>query len=170
MIRVGLGQDSHQIKSKVPACRQGRKNKKLKVSRFGGLELKNCQIIADSDGDVLYHALCNALSSALGGDSLGTWADQMCQNGISNSQKYLELIFKKIRQQKFHVNNLSLCVEAQKPRFTPQEIQQIRLNLSRLLEVNPDSVGLTFTSGDQLTPFGQGKAIQVFALASLIKK
>ena len=91
MIRVGLGQDSHRIKLKAQSL-------KLKASRLGGIEIKNLEIIANSDGDVILHALGNALSSAIGGDSLGTWADEMClQQGITDSQEFVKAIMKKVK-------------------------------------------------------------------------
>ena len=83
MIRIGIGQDSHRFdeNSSKPLILGG-----IKISSKGGLR-------ANSDGDVILHSLCNALSSAMGGDSLGTWADGMClQQGIKDSKKYLEYI------------------------------------------------------------------------------
>ncbi len=75
MFRIGLGQDSHKIKPKA-------KSQKLKIKRnliLSGLEVnKDYYFVANSDGDVILHSLCNALSSAIGGHSIGTWADKMC--------------------------------------------------------------------------------------------
>ncbi|MBU1323204.1 2-C-methyl-D-erythritol 2,4-cyclodiphosphate synthase, partial [Patescibacteria group bacterium] len=58
MFRVGLGQDSHRLKTK----NEKRKTKNLIL---GGVEIseKYC-LEADSDGDVIIHSLCNALSTA----------------------------------------------------------------------------------------------------------
>ena len=83
MDRVGIGQDSHKFAKKKPLILGG-----VKVADKGGLE-------GNSDSDVILHSLCNALSSAIGGDSLSTWSDNMCKRGIKDSQKYVEYIFKK---------------------------------------------------------------------------
>lgn len=171
MIRVGLGQDSHKIKarSKKSASTQ-RGEQKAKTSRLGGLELKNWEIIANSDGDVILHALCNALSSAIGGDSLGTWADKMFfQKGITDSRQFLKFVLLKIKKEKFKVSNIAVCLEAKKPHLTKKKIKKIRTNLAGLLGVPENAVGLTFTSGEGLTAFGQGKAIQVFVVVALLK-
>ena len=77
MYRIGLGQDSHAF------LKSGKKRLVLggvTVSESGGLS-------GNSDTDVILHSLCNALSSAIGGDSLSTWSDKMCQEGIKGSKK-----------------------------------------------------------------------------------
>jgi len=162
-MRVGLGQDSHKIKLKT-------KNSKLKTSRLGGIELKNWEIVANSDGDVILHALCNALSSAIGGDSLGTWADEMClQQDITNSQEFVKEIMKKVKNKGYRINNVSISIEAKKPRLSLTAFQKMKTKISQLLEIQKSAIGITITSGEEITPFGQGKAIQVLALVSLIK-
>lgn len=159
MKRIGLGQDSHafeDVKSK-PLILGG-----VRISKTGGLK-------ANSDGDVILHSICNALSSAVGGDSLGTWADEMCfKHGIKDSKKYLDFIFQKIKKLNYKISNLSISVEAKKPRLSLLMIKKLKLKLANLLETEIDNIGITFTSGDDLTAFGQGKAIQVFTIVNFI--
>lgn len=170
-MRIGLGQDSHKIKTKnKKSASTQRGGQKVKISRLGALELKNWEIIANSDGDVILHALCNALSSAIGGDSLGTWADKMFfQKGITDSRQFLKVVLIKIKKKKFKVNNLAVCVEAKEPRLAKKEIQKIRTNLGGLLGIPENAVGLTFTSGEGITPFGRAKAIQAFVAVTLLE-
>lgn len=160
MNRIGLGQDSHRFKT------NGRKPLILgavKIAESGGLE-------GNSDADVILHSLCNALSSAIGGDSLSSWTDEMClKKGIKNSQKYVEYIFQKVKSQKYKVENVSICVEAKKPRLDLETIKKIKEKIAGLLEVNIKQVGITFTSGERLTLFGQGKGIQSFSQVLLSK-
>jgi len=158
MTKVGIGQDSHRFDSD--------KNKSLvlggvKISETGGLK-------ANSDGDVVIHSLCNALSSAIGGDSLGTWADKMClEEGIKDSSRYLKDVFNKIKILNLSITNISISVEAKTPRLSLKIIDEIKNNLSKLLEINVNQIGITFTSGEGLTAFGRGKGIQVFSIVSL---
>ena len=159
MILIGLGQDSHSFDTV--------KNKPLflggvKISKTDGLQ-------ANSDGDVILHSLCNALSSAIGGDSLGTWADKMClKEGVKDSYRYLEHVFKKIKALNLSVNNISICVEAKKPRLSLELINKIKNHIAKLLEIEINQIGITFTSGEGLTAFGQGKGIQAISIISLI--
>ena len=153
MYRIGLGQDSHAF------LKSGKKRLVLggvTVSESGGLS-------GNSDTDVILHSLCNALSSAIGGDSLSTWSDKMCQEGIKGSKKYVEYIFKEVKQKKYKVENVSICIEAKKPRLNLKIINKIKESVANLLEVKTEQVGITFTSGEELTAFGQGKGIQSIA-------
>ncbi len=160
MFRIGIGQDSH--------CFETEENKPLvlggvKISESGGLK-------ANSDGDVILHSLCNALSSAIGGDSIGTWADKMClEEGIKDSDRYLKHVFNKIKTFNLSITNISISVEAKKPRLALELINKIKKSLSKLLEIKIDQIGLTFTSGEGLTAFGRGEGIQVFSIVSINK-
>ncbi len=162
MNKVGLGQDSHAFESpqiNKPLILGG-----IKISDHGGLK-------ANSDGDVILHSLCNALSSAIGGDSLGTWSDDMClKQGIKDSTKYLKYIIKIIKNKNYFLENISISVEAKKPRLDINTIKKIKERLAVLLSINLDQVGITFTSGEELTTFGRGEAIQAFTIVSLYKR
>lgn len=153
MYRIGLGQDSHAFLSsgKKPLILGG-----VKISERGGLA-------GNSDADVILHSLCNALSSAIGGDSLSTWFDEMVSQGVKDSQKAVGHIFNKIKQKKYRVENLSICVEAKKPKIELEIIQKIKESIASLLGIKKEQVGITFTSGEGLTAFGQGKGIQSIA-------
>jgi 2-C-methyl-D-erythritol 2,4-cyclodiphosphate synthase len=157
---VGIGQDSHAFETelKKPLIFGG-----IKISDNGGLK-------GNSDADVILHSICNALSSAIGGDSLGTWSDEMClKQGIKDSKKYLEIIFNKVSKN-HQVINISIAVEAQKPRLSTDQITLIKQNVADLLDIKLNRVGLTFTSGENLTAFGQGLGIQVFSCVNLQTK
>lgn len=159
MMKIGLGQDSHAFsQTKKPLTLGG-----IKISETGGLA-------ANSDGDVILHSLCNALSSAIGEGSLGTWTEKMFkEQGITDSKKYVEDILHKVTEKGFTVENVSIAVEAQKPRLQDREIIMIKKSLADILQIKIEEVGLTFTSGEGLTAFGRGEAIQVLATVLLNK-
>ncbi|MFC1704772.1 2-C-methyl-D-erythritol 4-phosphate cytidylyltransferase [Nanoarchaeota archaeon] len=154
---VGIGQDSHKFTDE---------NKPLIL---GGVEIPNEQgLEANSDGDVMLHALFNALSQAIGERSLGNYADSMCKDGIKDSKEYLNVILDLINKKNYKVNNVGFMIEAKKPRLGANE-DKIKESIANLLNIQKEKVGITATSGEELTPFGQGKAIQVFSVASLIR-
>ena len=160
MYRVGLGQDSHQFVT----------NKK-KPLILGGIKISGSRgLSGNSDADVILHSLCNALSSAMGGDSLSTWSDEMClKKGITDSKKYVEYIFKMVREKKYKVENVSIAIEAKKPKIKLEIIKKIKETIADLLEIKREQVGVTFTSGEGLTQFGQGKGIQSITQVLLSK-
>jgi 2-C-methyl-D-erythritol 2,4-cyclodiphosphate synthase len=160
MFRVGLGQDSHEFVT-------DEENKSLmlggvRVSGKGGLK-------GNSDGDAILHSICNALSSAIGGDSLSTWADDLCNQGIKDSARYVEDVFNKIVALKYSVANISISVEARKPRLKMEVVDRIKIKIASLLKIEVQQVGLTFTSGEGLTSFGLGKGIQALTIVNIIK-
>ena len=159
MYRIGIGQDSHSFSKnlKRPLILGG-----FKVADEGGLE-------GNSDSDVILHSLCNALSSAIGGDSLSTWSDNMCKRGIKDSQKYVDYIFKKVMGQKYKVENVSISVEAKRPYIDLEAVRKMKMAVSKLLEIRNSQVGITFTSGEGLTPFGRGLGIAAICIVLLSK-
>src|SRR5580704_19757966 len=79
--RTGLGQDSHRF---LPPD-------STKPCVMGGLIFDGVPgFMANSDGDVVFHALCNAISSLTGVLILGAIADDLChKDGITDSEVYL---------------------------------------------------------------------------------
>lgn len=159
MYRIGLGQDSHAFltNGEKPLILGG-----VRINERGGLA-------GNSDADVILHSLSNALSSAIGGDSLSTWFDEMVLKGVTDSQKSVEYIFQKIKGEKYKIENVSIAVEAKKPYLRLTTINKMKKKIAGLLAINVDQVGITFTSGEGLTPFGQGKGIQSLAQILLSK-
>ncbi len=155
--RTGLGQDSHPFASyKKPLVLCG-----VRISATGGLA-------GNSDGDVALHALCNALSSAVGGGSLSTWSDALCRRGIKDSRRYLAEIVAKLARDNWQIVNVSLSLEAARPKVESIS-PKFRRNLAGLLDIAPECIGITATTGERLTAWGRGEGIQCFALV-LLKK
>ncbi len=153
--RAGFGQDSHKFSLD--------KNKKLIL---GGCTLNEIGLEANSDGDIILHALFNAISSALGDKSLGYYADEMFKNGVTDSKEYLKVILNKLNQKNMKISNISISIEAKKPKLE-KYTENIKNSLSRILKLNKENIGITYTSGESLTSFGQGKGMQCFAVVSL---
>lgn len=156
--RIGIGQDSHKFS-----------NDESKKLVLGGLEIKNeAGFEANSDGDVILHALFNALSTAIGEKSLGFYADKMCEDGVTNSKKYIEFILNKVKERNCKISNVAIMLEGKKPRID-EYADKIKNSLSKLLKVKEEHIGIAATSGEGLTEFGKGNGMQCFAAASLKK-
>lgn len=152
MYRIGIGQDSHKFaKSRKPLVLGG-----IVLAKTGGLA-------GNSDADVILHSLANALSSAIGGDSLSTWFDEMVEGGVKDSQKAVAAIFLKLKAERYKVENVSICVEAKKPYVKIEDAHKMKKLIAHLLSVGEGQVGITFTSGEELTPFGRGLGIAAFS-------
>jgi 2-C-methyl-D-erythritol 2,4-cyclodiphosphate synthase len=159
LVRVGFGTDSHAFEKTglKPLILGG-----VRISDSGGLE-------ANSDGDVILHALFNALSQACGGESLGYYADPLCQKGIKDSREYLKIPMKMVLEMGYKVQNVGIMVEAKTPRLSMEDIARMKRSISSLTGIGEKDVGITLTSGEGLTAFGRGEGMLAQAIVTLVK-
>ncbi|MFQ5729972.1 MAG: 2-C-methyl-D-erythritol 2,4-cyclodiphosphate synthase [Waddliaceae bacterium] len=152
-VRTGIGQDSHRF---LPPDSS-------KPCVIGGLIFDEAPgFNANSDGDVVFHALCNAITSLTGEPILGALADDLClKDGITDSEIYLKEALKTMGKQK--ITHASVCLEAKKPIFK-ERLPEMRENVARVMGLSLSQVGITVTSGQGLTDFGCGDGIQAFAM------
>lgn len=156
-VSIGLGQDSHFFSKTETGL------------TLGGIFIKEeMKLEANSDGDVILHAIFNGISQAIGDKSLGAYADPMCEAGVKDSKKYLEVVFKNMKKKKFKLNSLGIMIECKNPKIDPL-IPKIRKSLAQITGLNARRIGITATSGEELTVFGRGLGIQCFAIVSLVK-
>ncbi len=154
-IKVGIGQDSHRF------CADGTEGCILAGVQFAGVPA----LSANSDGDVVYHALTNAISGITCRNVLGARADALCKAGITDSAAYVREALADLAGQGLRLTNLSFSIECARPKITPA-MPAMRANLAALTGVEESSVGITATTGEGLTDFGRGLGIQVFCIAA----
>jgi 2-C-methyl-D-erythritol 2,4-cyclodiphosphate synthase len=152
-VRTGIGQDSHRF---LPADSS-------KPCVIGGLIFHDAPgFNANSDGDVVLHAICNAISSLTGILILGNIADDLClKDGITDSEVYLLEAMKTLAGQR--VTHVAITIEAKKPKFKNRLIE-MRQNIARIMRLDISQVGITATSGEGLTDFGCGDGVQAFVI------
>jgi len=90
---------------------------------------------------------------------LGYYSDDMCKKGITDSQEYLKVILNKLDEKSHKINNISIMIEAGKPKLEPHTAK-IKDSLSKILDLNEESIGIAYTSGDGMTSFSQGKGMR----------
>lgn len=153
MIRTGIGQDSHRFLSP----------ESTKPCIMGGVIFENTPgFNANSDGDVVFHALCNAISSLTGRLILGELADDLClKDGITDSEVYLREAMKTLVDQK--VTHVAITIEAKKPKLK-EKIPEMRHKIAAIMELHVSQIGITATTGEGLTDVGCGDGVQCFAL------
>ena len=156
-IKIGVGEDSHPFTDQ---------DKKLIL---GGVEIKNALgLEGKSDGDVVFHAICNAFDVVAGQGSLATYSDKMCENGITDSAEYVKYIKNITKEKGWKVKSVAVSMEAKIPKLEPFS-NKIKTRIAELLEISKDNVGLTFTSGEGLSDFGKGKGIRATAIVTFIE-
>jgi len=145
-------------------------NKEKKGLTLGGVFLKDePRLKANSDGDVILHAIFNAISQAIGDQSLGFYADPLCEKGVKDSKKYLEIVLKKVEKLGLEIGNIGIMLECKIPKIDPLT-KKLKTSLASILKIDAKKIGITSTSGENLTAFGSGLGIQCFSIVSLLVK
>lgn len=154
--RVGFGVDTHAFGRATDFVMLGG----VKVPSDSGL-------IAHSDGDVLAHAVMDAMFSAAGLKDIGYYfpdKDEKWRN--ADSMKMLVAVKELIAAEGFAVKNLSVAVQAERPRLAAY-IDAIRQSLAAALEIGPPAVGVSAGTNEGLGYVGEGKGITVSAYVLL---
>ena len=155
MTRVGLGRDLHRL---------------VKGRRFllGGVELPAKRgEMGHSDGDVLAHAVCDAILGAAALGDIGSllppsdpkWKD-------ADSMELLRSVFALAKAAGWRLGNLDCVVSCEKPKVLPFR-DDIRESLALALEVSVDRVFVKGKTGEGLGAVGRGKAVEAVAVCLL---
>lgn len=145
--RIGQGYDIHRLIPDVPLMLGG-----IWIEAPFGSE-------AHSDGDVLLHALIDALLGACGLGDIGDHfppSDEQYKNIASAI--LLEKTLPLIAEKGYRCGNIDATVFLEKPKLYPYK-QQIRENLARLLNLPLDCVSLKAKTAEKFPPVGTSEAI-----------
>ncbi len=153
-MKVGIGQDSHKFDFED-------KDKKLIL---GGITLEGPALKANSDGDVVLHAITNAISGVTCKNILGGAADKMCEKGIIDSKEYVKEALKYLNEK---IEHISITIEGKRPKISPK-VEEMRQSIAEILKIETTQVGITATTGEGLTEFGKGNGISVFAVLTVV--
>ncbi|MEC8820209.1 MAG: 2-C-methyl-D-erythritol 2,4-cyclodiphosphate synthase [Pseudomonadota bacterium] len=157
-MKVGQGYDVHALD--VPGS--------ASVIRLGGTDIPFDQaLIAHSDGDVLIHALCDAILGALALGDIGShYPDTDASLAGIDSRKLLVDIAARARALGYTVSNADMTVIAERPKLAAF-IDQMRLVLSTDLGIDASCVSVKATTTEQLGFTGRGEGIAAQAVVLL---
>jgi len=157
MIKTGLGYDIHRL---------------IKGRRFllGGVEIPFSKgEEGHSDGDVLAHAVCDAL---LGASALGDIGELFPPSEPAykdaDSMELLRNVFERVKKSGWKVINLDCVIICEKPKVLPFR-DVIRNSLAKTLEVSLDCVFVKGKTAEGLGSVGKGRAVEVLAQCLLEK-
>ena len=155
--RVGFSKDIHQLVE----------NRKLLI---GGVCVPfDKGELAHSDGDVLYHALAEAILGALALGDLGKhFPDNSDATLNMDSSDIVREVVKMMKDKGYSINNVDIFVSLEKPKLKDY-IVKMRNNVASLLETEIDNVSIKAGTNEGLGPVGEGKAIEASAIVMLRK-
>jgi len=151
MVRSGIGYDIHRL---VP-------DRRLVL---GGVRIDHPTGLAGhSDGDVLAHAIMDALLGATALGDLGThFPSDDPANAGADSIGLLERVVTLVRSAGYRIGSVDASVIAQAPRLAPH-LAGMRDRLARTLGIERDAVSVKATTNDGLGIVGAGEAIATLA-------
>jgi len=152
--RVGLGFDVHRI------------SKRKKDLILGGVKiLCSFGLIAVSDGDVVLHAVSDALCGAVGLGDIGDYFPPQAKasKGL-NSRKIVEYILRKVKKN-FRISNIDITIIAEKPKLISHK-KKIVDSLKKILSIS--AVNLKIKSKEGLDILGSKNAISCIAVVLVV--
>mgnify|MGYP002622191796 CR=1 FL=1 len=155
MVRVGFSKDIHRL---VP-------NRKLIL---GGVVVPySLGEQAHSDGDVLYHALGEAILGALALGDLGShFPDNDPSSENMDSSLIVKHIYELMRKEGCHINNVDIFISLEKPKLKDY-INAMRDNVARLLEVDVKYISIKAGTNEKCGEVGRGEAVEAYAIVSV---
>jgi 2-C-methyl-D-erythritol 2,4-cyclodiphosphate synthase len=158
MFRIGHGYDVHALGEGLRLV-------------LGGVEIphtKGC--IAHSDGDVLIHALCDALLGAAALGDIGKhFPDSSDEFKGIDSTKLLERVVLLLAENGYGVGNVDMTIAMQRPKLRPY-IDAMRERIAACIGIDSDCVSVKATTTEHLGFEGEEKGVSATAVALIYKR
>lgn len=156
-IKTGIGIDVHRLET-------GRE------FWLGGIKIdheKGC--VAHSDGDVLIHAICDALLGAAGMGDIGLHFPDTCPayKGI-DSKLLLKKTMDLINNKGYSISNIDSVICLQRPKIRPL-IEDMRQCLAEIMELDKDDISIKATTTEQLGYEGREEGVTAYTSVLLYK-
>ena len=137
---------------------------------LGGVKIPHHSgFIAHSDGDVLIHALCDALLGAIAAGDIGQhFPDSDDRYKNIESTVLLDHVNQLLIKQQYTIVNIDLTIIAQSPKMAPH-LQAILQNLATVLNIAQTQINVKATTTEGLGFSGREEGIAVHAVAMLYK-
>lgn len=157
-LRIGLGVDAHAFGEGVPLV-------------LGGVRIDHPRgLVGHSDGDVVAHALADALLGAAGLADIGALfpSDDERYRG-ADSVELLAETYRRVREAGFALVSADCVLVGQEPRIAPYR-EEMRERLARALGVGTEQVNVRATTTDRLGFTGRGEGLAAHAVALLERR
>ncbi len=127
----------------------------------------NLSIVAHSDGDIVLHAISDALLGAGGLRDIGYYfPDTDSKNKNLSSLKIIEKSLDLLKEQGLQPRNIDFVVVCEQPKIGPY-VDQLKKSLSGILNIEENLIGVKATTTEGMGVIGEGNGIAVYAIASL---
>ena len=152
---VGIGYDIHRLSE----------NRELYL---GGVKIEFDEgLVGHSDGDVLLHAICDALLGAANLGDIGQHfpPDNNIYKNIA-SNKILTKTSKFLENSGLFAKNIDAVVIAEAPKILPY-VKAMKKNIATILKISENSISIKGKTNEGMGEIGEGKAIAVWAICEI---
>lgn len=155
-VRIGFGYDSHRFKDGDYIIIGGEK-----VAFDKSLD-------AHSDGDVLLHALCDALLGAAAMGDIGKhFPDNDPKYKDIDSSALVNSVVDELGKKNYKVGNIDSTIILEKPKLAAQ-IPAMQKNVSKLLNISLDNINIKATTNERMGFIGRGEGVAAYVAVMLI--
>jgi 2-C-methyl-D-erythritol 2,4-cyclodiphosphate synthase len=157
MFRVGSGHDRHRLDA-------GRR------LVLGGVDVPHEKgAVAHSDGDVLLHAITDALLGAMGAGDIGEWFPDTDPAYVgADSSELLSRVVAELQKRGWSIVNLDCTVFAQRPKLAAFK-RPMAVRIARILGISDDAVNVKAKTGERVGPVGLEEAIDAYAVVLITR-
>ena len=156
-IRIGTGYDVHQLKNNLPLL-------------LGGIEVShNKGIVAHSDGDIVFHALSDALLGAAALGDIGHFfpdTDPAFKN--MDSSVILSSVLSELSKLSYQIVNADITIVLERPKLQPH-IPTIKKSVAKYLKTQLNQVNIKATTSEKMGFVGKEEGVVCYA-SVLIEK
>lgn len=155
MIKIGFGFDTHQLVENRPLVIGG-----ITINHYKGS-------LGHSDGDVLIHAICDALLGAMGLADIGThFPDYDPKLEGIDSKIILQQVMKLMNQEGYSINNIDTTIVLQKPKLMPH-IDAMKETLCEILSINKRCMAIKAKTSEKIGFIGREEGVSAYAVVLL---
>ncbi len=153
--RIGFGYDVHRLKPNLPFI-------------LGGVVIpSDMGMVAHSDGDVLIHAVCDALLGAANMGDIGKhFPDTDNEYKNISSLILLERVLQLINTKKYFIVNIDTTVVVEKPKISPYA-ELMKENMAKALHISADQISIKATTNEAMGFVGRKEGITAYAVACI---
>ncbi len=158
MTRIGHGWDIHRLIAGGPL-------------RLGGIDIPfHCSLHGHSDGDVVLHAIADALLGAIAAGDIGThFPDTDPQFRGIDSAKLLRQVVDLVAERGYEIGNVDVTILAQSPKLAPH-VGPMRTRLAAILGVADEQTSVKAKTAEGIGTVGKEEAISAMAVAAVRKR
>ncbi len=157
MIKIGFGFDTHQLVENRPLVIGG-----ITIDHYKGS-------LGHSDGDVLIHALCDAILGAMGLADIGThFPDYDPKLEGIDSKLILQQVIELMIQEGYSINNIDTTIVLQKPKLMPH-IDEMKEALCKVLSIDKKGIAIKAKTSEKIGFIGREEGVSAYAVVLLIQ-